>query len=142
MLLGIMKTFLTILLLFFSFKIYANPIILDCTCLKSYFYDTSNTKDCDLDRVLKIDLKKNIVNYLDSDGIDEIKRLKELGAVIELNQINSSEIKYYFSFFNTNQIDRFFTLNRYTGQLNESVYFNDILKIDYESICVKTKALF
>ncbi len=142
MLLGIMKTFLTILLLFFSSKIYANPIILDCTCLKIYFYDTSNTRDCDLDRVLKIDLKNNIVDYLDSDGIDEMKRLKESGVVIELNQINSSEIKYYFSFFNTHQIDRFFTLNRYTGQLNESVYFDDILKIDYESICVKTKALF
>ena len=137
------KIFIILIFIFISNNIFANPIILDCTCIKTYFYETSRSLDCySGDHILEIDLKKRTVDYLDSDGKDQIKRIKKMGAVIEISEINSAEIEFYFSFYNEKQILRLFTLNRYTGQLKELSYADNILTIDYESICVKTKALF
>lgn len=139
------KLFLLFIFIFLSNKLYANPIVLDCKGIETYLYETTKTFNFADDRILEIDLNKETINFLDSDGIEQLNRLKKMGLKIEISKINSSEIKFNFSFYNTEtkqDILRIYTLNRYNGNLEQLIYADNIIFMEEKSICRKTKALF
>ena len=139
------KLFLLFIFICLSNQLYANPIVLDCKGIETYLHETKTLIGLSHNNIIEIDLKKETINFLDSEGIEQLNRLKKSGLKIEISKVNSAEIKFNFSFYNNytkEDILRLFTLNRYNGSLEELSYANNIIFAEHKSICRKTKALF